>query len=180
MIRTHHGRQVVVRGEGGTRARACNPLPGSFGLFARSALRPVREKHRCTETGKLRGKPDGGLLPGSAELKLGSGVRSPKPEPRWNADRCAPGAPGAAGPAGPANTRCVCRRSASESFSFRPYPFVIAGPKARSAVCKKDPAIHAVVPLANASTGICLLQLSMDHRHRRVKRRRSANGYARW
>ncbi len=33
--------------------------------------------------------------------------------------------------------------------------FVIAG---------LDPAIHAEVTLANAPTGICLLQLSMDHR----------------
>src|SRR5690349_18026317 len=74
-------------GECGARARPCKPLPGGFGSSARPALRPVREKHRCTETGKLRGKPDGGLIPGSAELKLGSGVRSPKPEPRWNADR---------------------------------------------------------------------------------------------
>jgi hypothetical protein len=47
----------------------------------------MKRKHRCTETGKLRGKPDGGLIPGSAELKLGGGVRSPKPEPWWNADR---------------------------------------------------------------------------------------------
>jgi hypothetical protein len=108
--------RLLVRGEGGARARSCNPLPGGFGLSARPALRPVREKHRCTETGKLRGKPDGGLIPGSAELKPGGGVRSPKPEPRWNADRCAPGDPGAAGPDGPANTHCVCRRSASDSL----------------------------------------------------------------
>ena len=78
----------------GARARTYHPLPGGFGSSARPALRPVREKHRCTETGKLRGKPDGGLIPGSAELKPGSGVRSPKPEPWWNADRrAAPEAP---------------------------------------------------------------------------------------
>ncbi|HTE75355.1 MAG TPA: hypothetical protein VK653_01290 [Xanthobacteraceae bacterium] len=42
------------------------------------------------------------------------------------------------------------------NFSF--FPFVIAG---------LDPAIHAEVALANASTGICPLQLSMDHRVKR-------------
>jgi hypothetical protein len=31
-----------------------------------------------------------------------------------------------------------------------------------------------------ASTGVCQRRSSIDHRHRRVKRRRSANGYARW
>ena len=38
---------------------------------------------------------------------------------------------------------------------FRSFPFVIAG---------LDQAIHAEVTLANAPTGICPLQLSMDHR----------------
>jgi hypothetical protein len=38
---------------------------------------------------------------------------------------------------------------------FRSFPFVIAG---------LDPAIHAEASLANASTGICSLQLSVDHR----------------
>jgi hypothetical protein len=41
-------------------------------------------------------------MPGSAELKPGSGVRSPKPEPRWNTDRCAPADAGAAVRAGTA------------------------------------------------------------------------------
>src|SRR5215469_18499017 len=41
-------------------------------------------------------------------------------EPRWNADRCAPGAPGAAGPVGTEGEPCVCRRFASESlYLFR-------------------------------------------------------------
>jgi hypothetical protein len=31
--------------------------------------------------------------------------------------------------------------------------------------------------LANASTGIGLLRLGMEHRHRRFEERRSANGY---
>jgi hypothetical protein len=71
----------------GARARTYHPLPGGFGKSARPALRPAREEHRCTETGKLRVTPDGGLIPGSADLEPGSGVRSPKPEPWWNADR---------------------------------------------------------------------------------------------
>jgi hypothetical protein len=44
------------------------------------------------------------------------------------------------------NTNCVCRRFASESFSF--VLFVI----------------HAEASLANASTGIGLLQLRMERR----------------
>ncbi|HET8918862.1 MAG TPA: hypothetical protein VFN27_04210 [Xanthobacteraceae bacterium] len=51
---------------------------------------------------------------------------------------------------------------------FRSFPFVIAGQKARSAVFNlKAPAFHAEATLANASTGICLLQFSMDHRVKR-------------
>jgi len=56
------------------------------------------------------------------------------------------------------NPYCVCRRFASEFYFFRSFPFVpfvIAG---------LDPAIHGEARLANASTGICPLQLSMDHR----------------
>jgi hypothetical protein len=45
------------------------------------------------------------------------------------------------------------------------FPSVIAGQKARSAVFDlKAPGIHAEATLANASTGICLLDVSMDHR----------------
>jgi hypothetical protein len=106
----------ALRGECGARGRICNARSGSFGLSARPALRPVCEKLRCTETGKLRVTPDGGLIPGSAELKLGSGVRSPKPEPRWNADRCAPADAGAAVAEATADYRCVCRRFASDIF----------------------------------------------------------------
>jgi hypothetical protein len=49
---------------------------------------------------------------------------------------------------------CVCRRFASESFLsfFRSYPFVI----------------RAEAALANASTGICLLRLGMEHRMKSV------------
>jgi hypothetical protein len=154
MIRTPSGRHAGRRGECGTRARTCNPLPGSFGKSARSALRPVREKHRCTETGKLRGKPDGGLIPGSAELKLGSGVRSPEPEPRWNADRWRLAIQARPCPKARQNTNCVCRRFASESFLLF-FPFVIAG---------LDPAIHAEASLARRfPPSVCLLELCMDH-----------------
>ena len=48
------------------------------------------------------------------------------------------------------NTHCVCRRFASDIF-FRSFPFVPF-------------VIRAEAALANASTGICLLQFSMDHR----------------
>jgi len=143
-------------GECGARGRACNPLPGGFGSSARPALRPVREKHRCTETGKLRGKPDGGLIPGSAELKPGSGVRSPKPEPRWNADRCAPGAPGAAVPVARQNEKLRLSAFRPRIFFFRSFPFVIA---------RLDPAIHAAVKHAKRlPPSVCLLAVRMDHR----------------
>jgi hypothetical protein len=56
------------------------------------------------------------------------------------------------GPSARHNSHCVCRRSASD-FSF--FPFVIA---------RLDPAIHAEASLVNASTGICLRHVSMDHR----------------
>ena len=57
-------------------------------------------------------------------------------------------------PVGTANTHCVCRRFASDAF-FRSFPFVPF-------------VIHAEAALANASTGICLLQLSMEHRIKSV------------
>ena len=44
---------------------------------------------------------------------------SPGPEPRWNADRCAHPAGCAAVPAARQVGQCVCRRSASFSFSWR-------------------------------------------------------------
>jgi hypothetical protein len=115
---TPSGRYAARWSRYGARARTYHPLPGSFGSSARSALRPVCEKHRCTETGKLRGKPDGGLIPGSAELKLGGGVRSPKPEPWWNADRRAAPEASAGGNIGrrgaeDGNQTAFCRRSAS-------------------------------------------------------------------
>jgi hypothetical protein len=48
---------------------------------------------------------------------------------------------------------------------------VIAGQKARSAVFNlKPPAIHAAVkPAKRFPPSVCLLRLSMDHRHRRPK-----------
>ena len=55
VIRTRCSRQALARGEGGTRGRTCNPLPGSFGNSARPALRPVCEKHRCTAAGRFAG-----------------------------------------------------------------------------------------------------------------------------
>ncbi len=50
-------------------------------------------------------------------------------EPRWNADRCAPGDPGAAAPDATAEEPCVCRGFASEFFPFvlAVFFFVIAG-----------------------------------------------------
>ena len=53
------------------------------------------------------------------------------------------------------NTNCVCRRFASDIFFrsfFRSYPSVI----------------RAEAALANASTGICLLRLRMEHRMKSV------------
>jgi hypothetical protein len=121
LSRTRSGRQsrtcgasAVPAGGLSTRSRAASGLPPD------RPLRPVCEKLRCTETGKLRVTPDGGLIPGSAELKLGSAVRSPKPEPRWNADRCAPAAAGAAVAEATADYRCVCRRSLPIFLSFFP------------------------------------------------------------
>jgi hypothetical protein len=80
-------------------------------------------------------------------------------EPRWNADRwCAPRMGARPCPSGTAEEPCVCRRFASESFPFV-LSFVIAG---------LDPAIHAEVTLEKRfPPSVCLLQLSMDHRHRR-------------
>ena len=54
-------------------------------------------------------------------------------------------------PDGAANYRCVCGRFASDIF-FRSFPFVI----------------HAKAALANGSTGILRLQLSMNHRIKSV------------
>src|SRR5690349_21663973 len=79
-------------------------------------------------------------------------------EPRWNADRCAPGAPGAAVPV--RHGRRALRLSAVRlRFFLSFFPFVIAGP---------DPAIHAEVTLEKRfPPSVCLRHVSMDHRHRR-------------
>jgi hypothetical protein len=53
-------------------------------------------------------------------------------------------------PDGAADYRCVCRRFASDIF-FRSFPFVLF-------------VIRAEAVLADASTGICLLPLGMEHR----------------
>jgi hypothetical protein len=73
-------------------------------------------------------------------------------EPWWNADRCAPPLGGAA--VADATAEYQLRLSA---FRFRHFcsffPFVI----------------RVKAALANASTGICLQPLGMEHRHRRPK-----------
>src|SRR5215831_3777545 len=117
------------------RLRVFRPISTTTGLRETSLYRDWQAK----------GKPDGGLIPGSAELEPGSGVRSPKPEPRWNADRWPPGDPGAAVPAGMA-TRAL-RLSA---FRLRIFSLVLS---------VRHPWQAA---LANASTSICLLPLGTE------------------
>ena len=75
-------------------------------------------------------------------------------EPRWNADRCAPGDPGAAAP-----------------VRHGKYPIASVGvsPPMFFSFVLSVRHCHAEASLANASTGICLLELCMDHRHRRPK-----------
>jgi hypothetical protein len=75
-------------------------------------------------------------------------------EPRWNADRCAPGDPGAAAPV---------RRGRIPIASVGVSPPMFFSFVLSVRHC------HAEASLANASTGICLLELCMDHRHRRPK-----------
>jgi hypothetical protein len=78
-------------------------------------------------------------------------------EPRWNADRCAPPDRGR-GRARQArlNTNCVCRRFASDIFSFVLSPSVMPG---------LDPGIHAEVTLEKRfPPSVCLRHVSMDHR----------------
>jgi hypothetical protein len=62
--------------------------------------------------------------------------------------------PGAAVAEPTANYRCVCRRFASDIF-VGSFPFVPS-------------VIRAEAALANASTGICLLQPGMEHRMKSV------------
>jgi hypothetical protein len=78
-------------------------------------------------------------------------------EPWWNADRCAPRDRGAA--VAEATAECQLRLSAfCFRFLFLAFPFV------PSVMPGLDPGIHTEATHANASTGICLLHLSMDHR----------------
>src|SRR6266571_2638120 len=120
-VRTRCSRQAAARGECGTRGRPCNPLPGSFGLSARPALRPVCEEHRWTAAGRFAG---------NARLK------APAREARnWSwvvafgrLSQSRGGTPidvrtpmGARpGPMVRPNCRCVCRRFASEFFLRSP------------------------------------------------------------
>jgi hypothetical protein len=74
-------------------------------------------------------------------------------EPRWNADRCAPlRAEARPWPMPRQNETLRLSAFRLRHFSFRSYPFVI----------------HAKVALADASTGICLLQLRTEHRIKSV------------
>jgi len=67
------------------------------------------------------------------------------------------------------NTTCVCRRFASDIFSFFPVRHCRAkGAKRRLQL--KAPAIHAVVRhFKRFPPSVCLLELRMDHRQRRPK-----------
>jgi hypothetical protein len=79
--------------------------------------------------------------------------------PRLGARQC---------PSGTVEEPCVCRRFASDIFSFV-LSFVMPGQKARSAVFNlKAPGIHAAVKhIKRFPPSVCLRHVSMDHRHRR-------------
>src|SRR5215471_21485734 len=89
--------------------RICNPLPAALGVI-RLALRPGRDglaglgqvgagNARSTEGPPTFPPRPRKQKPGAESLAMKHSLGR---EPRWNADRCAPGAPGAAVPVGTA------------------------------------------------------------------------------
>ncbi len=171
-FRTWPGRHAGLRGECGTRGRACNPLPGGFGSSARPALRPVCEEHRCTVAGRFAG---------NARLK------APAREARnWSwvvafgrLSQSRGGTPidvrtpmGARpGPQARSNSCCVCRRFASEFLSF-----VLSRSSLPDKVDRRTTSLRSSMPGNPCRSGAC----KCFHRHLPAAVQHGPPRQARW